>query len=105
MLRLDEWNAPNMTFNTATFDLPAVLNVEACQNLDAFLQQATGTPVTLDCGAITRMGGLAAQLVHMAATDWAAQDVPFTLANPSADCRNCLELLGFGTLLHEDGGA
>lgn len=94
-----------MTFNTATFDLPAVLNVEACQNLHAFLQQATDTPVTVDCGAITRIGGLAAQLIRMAATDWTARDMPFTLANPSTDCRNCLELLGFDTLLNEYEGA
>lgn len=105
MLRLNEWNAPTMTLNTATIDLPAVLNVEACQNLHAFLQQAAGTPVTLDCGAVTRIGGLAAQLIRMAATEWAAQDVPFALADPSADCRNCLEILGFDTLLNEHGGA
>lgn len=94
-----------MTLDTARFDLPPILKVEECQTLHAFLQHADGQPVTLDCARVTRLGGLAAQLIQMAATSWAAKNLPFTLAAPSDDFRNCLAILGMDSLLSESEGA
>lgn len=93
-----------MTPDTATFDLPPVLKLEECQQLHTFLQQSVGTPITLNCGAVTRLGGLPAQLIAMAAKSWALDDVPMLLANPTDNFRDCLQSLGLDAVLAENGG-
>lgn len=90
--------------DTATFDLPPVLKLEECQQLHSFLQQSAGTPVTLNCAAVTRLGGLPAQLITMAAKSWAEDNMPLAFAAPSADFRNCLDTLGLTDFLTEHGG-
>lgn len=90
--------------DTATFDLPPLLKLEECQQLHSFLQQSAGTPVTLNCADVTRLGGLPAQLITMAAKTWAEDNVPLAFAAPSADFRNCLDTLGLTELLMENGG-
>lgn len=93
-----------MTLETATYDLPTVPKFEDCQNLHSFLQNAVGTPVVVNCNAVTRIGGLAAQILCMAAKTWAADGVPLRFADPTADCRESLKTLGLDTLLAENGG-
>ncbi|MBE0413988.1 STAS domain-containing protein [Yoonia sp.] len=93
-----------MTLDTRTFDLPPIMKIEDCQNLHGFLQQSGGTPVILECASVTRLGGLAAQLIKIAATIWAAQGVPFKLVAPSPGFRDSLRALGLDDLLTEKEG-
>lgn len=88
-----------MPSDTATFDLPPVLKLEECQQLHDFLLEAVGTPVTLNCAAVTRLGGLPAQMITMAARAWAAEDVPLHLADPSGSFRESLQIMGLDALL------
>lgn len=85
--------------DTVTFDLPPVLKLEECQQLHAFLLESVGTPVTLNCAAVTRLGGLPAQLITMAARAWAVDDISLQLADPSDGFRESLQILGLDTLL------
>lgn len=91
-----------MPSDTVTFDLPPVLKLEECQQLHAFLLESVGTPVTLNCAAVTRLGGLPAQLITMAARTWAAEDVPLELADPSDGFRESLQTLGLDAVLDGD---
>lgn len=93
-----------MTLDTAIYNLPMAPKLEDCQNLHAFLQDAVGTPVEVNCNAVTRLGGLAAQILCVAAKTWAAEGVPLRFADPSTECRDSLTMLGLDTLLNENEG-
>lgn len=93
-----------MLTETATFELPPVLKMEECQQLHTFLTESAGLPVTLNGAAVTRIGGLSAQLMRMAADVWTAQSVPFTLADPSQALRDSLGALGLNSILADTGG-
>lgn len=101
---LIEWIALTMTLPATTFDIPMSPKVEDCQKLHAFLQQAVGTPVVLNCKGVARLGGLVAQIICMAAKTWAADGVPLHLVQPTDQCRENLEMLGLGSLLEDKGG-
>ena len=92
-----------MTTDCATFDLPPVMTLEDCQDLHAFLQRSLGAPIALHCGAVTRVTGLAAQMMQCAAQIWDQEDVPFTLADPSEGCVETLTMLGLSSLVDHEG--
>lgn len=92
-----------MTSECATFDLPEVMKLEDCQALHAFLQEHQGTAVILNCAAVTRISGLAAQMIHFAAGEWAGDDAGFSLHEASPGCHESLTTLGFESLLSGEG--
>lgn len=92
-----------MTADSAIFELPPVMKLEDCQKLFVFLQDAQDTPVTLDCSAVTRLGGMGAQIIQMASDTWAMNDQPFSLENMTTECRDSLTTLGFDTLVTAEG--
>lgn len=92
-----------MTTDSATFDLPPVMTLEDCQDLHAFLQQSRGIPIALNCAAVTRVTGPAAQMMQFAAQVWEREDVGFTLADPSEGFVQTLETLGMASLLDQEG--
>ena len=70
------------------------LDIRAAAPLrDALLAQA-GSPVTLDAGAVTRLGALCLQVLLAAERDWSKQEVPFTIKNPSKAFTETLRLFG-----------
>lgn len=83
-----------MTCDSATYALPSATRLEDCQRLYAFLEQSADQAVALDCGAVTRLGGLAAQMILMASKSWSDNDLQFALKNATADCVDNLKTLG-----------
>ncbi|PUB18739.1 chemotaxis protein CheX [Yoonia sediminilitoris] len=94
-----------MTSECATYDLPEVMKLEDCQELHSFLIKQQGTPVALNCTAVTRISGLAAQMIHFAAGEWAGEDVDFSLRDLSPGCITSLTTLGLGGLVANEGAA
>lgn len=88
-----------MTAETVCFELPPVMKLEDCQGLHAFLQDAHGKPVTLECAAVTRITGLAGQMILMAQKSWAADNLQFDLNAPSEGCIESLKILGMDVLM------
>ncbi|MEO1639374.1 MAG: STAS domain-containing protein [Pseudomonadota bacterium] len=68
-----------MTNDTSRFALPAVVRMEDCEALSQFLKDARGAAATVDCSGVTRLGGLAAQMIIVAKRTWAADDQPLEL--------------------------
>jgi len=92
-----------MTADGANFELPPVMKVEDCEALFVFLKEAEGTPVTLQCGAVSRIPGLAAQTILFAAQKWAADDVSFLLSDQSEGCIDSFKSLGLDGLIAQEG--
>ncbi len=90
-----------MTSDNATFELPPVMKLEDCQQLHSFLEQSAELPIVLDCSAVTRLGGLGAQIIQMAHAAWDANDLRVVLADPTPECRESLNTLGLSDLLTE----
>ena len=88
-----------MTADAATFQLPEAMKIDACQALHAFLLEAQDQPVRIDCSAVKRLGGLAAQLIAMGAKTWAHKGHAFEILNPSEGFQDSLETLGITHLL------
>lgn len=79
------------------------MKMDDCAQLHDFLSHQMDSAVVLDCAAVTRLGGLAAQLIAMGAQTWAAANQTFSLSNPSIGFRQSLEDLGFSHLLTQEG--
>lgn len=88
-----------MTAPAATFELPETMKIDACQTLHAFLLGVQDQPVRIDCGAVRRLSGLAAQLIAMGAKTWAQKGHAFEILNPSEGFQESLETLGLTHLL------
>lgn len=87
-----------MPAETATFVLPPVLTFDACADLHAFLVKAQGADLVLDGRLVSRVGGLAAQILATATRAWAAGGHRLTLVNESHDLRSGLETLALWPL-------
>lgn len=93
-----------MPAETATFVLPPALTFDACADLHAFLVKAQGTDLVLDGRLVTRVGGLAAQILATAMRAWAASGHNLTLVNDTQDLRSGLEVLALWPLPQQQGG-
>ncbi len=92
-----------MTANSTIFEMPPVMKLEDCETLHCFLQEQHGQAVALDCAAVDRMTGLAAQLVVFAHRKWSSDGVSFALRDVSNGCRDSLTALGLAALLTQEG--
>ncbi|WP_019956142.1 STAS domain-containing protein [Yoonia vestfoldensis] len=92
-----------MPADTAIFALPPVLTFEACEDLHAALTRAQGSDLVIDGRDVSRLGGLAAQILATASVAWAANGQHLTLANASDDLRNALEMLALWPLPEKQG--
>lgn len=92
-----------MPADTATITLPSVLTFEGCEDLLAALLRAQGSDLVIDGSAVRRLGGLAAQILATASTGWAANGQRLTIANPSDDLRQSLDLLALWPLPQQQG--
>ncbi|WP_322891749.1 MULTISPECIES: hypothetical protein [unclassified Yoonia] len=92
-----------MPAETATFVLPPVLAFDACADLHAFLVKAQGTDLILDGRLVSRVGGLAAQILATATQTWAAGGHSLTVVNESQELRSGLETLALWPLPQQQG--
>lgn len=94
-----------MMAQTAIFELPAAMKIDDCQALHAFLDAAQDQPVTIDCRQVTRLGGLAAQLLLIGSRLWTSKGVAFTLSDPSEEFTQCVSDLGLSEHFASNGTA
>ena len=92
-----------MTADSVNFEMPPLMKVEDCEAFFTFLQNAAGKAVSLQCGEVTRITGLAAQMILFAAHKWAAENAPFQMVNLSAGCIESLDILGMTEILSQEG--
>lgn len=92
-----------MNKDSATFVLPPTLTFEACADLYTFLTSAQGTDVVLDGSKVTRLGGIAAQMLACSSLIWAASGNWLALADPSDELRKGLENLALWPLPQSRG--
>ena len=87
-----------MPADTATIALPPALTFEACEDLFAALKQAQGNDLIIDGSNVSRLGGLAAQILATASVAWATNGRSLTLDNETDALRQGLELLALWPL-------
>jgi chemotaxis protein CheX len=91
-----------MPADTATIALPSVLTFEACEDLFAALKHAQGSDLIIDGSNVSRLGGLAAQILATASVAWAASGRCLTLVNETDDLRQALEQLALWPLPQQE---
>ncbi len=94
-----------MTTNIPPYHLAAVMTPEDCEQLHGYLNAAYESAVMIKCDAVTRLPGLAAQLLVMAQKSWQQRGFDFALSNISPACADSLETLGLHQLLAQEGAA
>lgn len=87
-----------MPADTATIVLPSALTFEACEDLFADLRQAHGSDLIIDGRAVSRLTGLAAQILATASVAWAADGRRLTFVDVSDDLHKALEMLALWPL-------
>ena len=83
-----------MTMDPEIYALPPDPRANACGAFFDALKTHRGKPVRVDASAVDRMDTLVAQVMVIGARTWAADEVPFAIANPSAVVTAGLERLG-----------
>jgi anti-anti-sigma regulatory factor len=94
-----------MTTNAPPYQLAAVMTPEDCEKLHDYFNTSYETAVTIECDAVTRLPGLAAQLLMMAQTSWQQRGFDFALTKISPACKDNLETLKLTQLLTQKGAA
>jgi anti-anti-sigma regulatory factor len=92
-----------MTATIPPYQLPAVMTLEDCEKLRDQLNTSYDAAVTLQCDQVTRLPGLAAQLILAAQRSWQTRGLDFELANVSLACQENITALGLDQLLHAEG--
>lgn len=94
-----------MTDQIATFDLPAVMKAEDCQELDTFLRAHHDQTVILNCNAVTRVGGQAAQLIAAHMKFRKGDNCELTLQTPSEGFVAGLQTMGLLEIITAESAA
>lgn len=76
-----------MTQDSSRFALPDVVRMEDCEALATFLSDTRGAAATVDCSAVSRLGGLAAQMLLIAQRSWADEGQTLTLIDAERPLR------------------
>lgn len=66
-----------------TFSLPARLDTDAAPDLRAALLARRGAALSVDAGAVTRLGGLCLTVLASAARSWDSDGHPWQITAPS----------------------
>lgn len=82
------------TPNTETYCLPSDPRANACGAFFDALKAHRGKPITIDAAAVERFDTLVAQVMVLGKRTWMADDLPFTLLNPSETVTDALTRLG-----------
>lgn len=85
---------PPMTTSSETYTLPADPRANACGAFFDALKSRRGSPLQIDAADVEKIDALVAQSLIIGSKTWAADDVPFTLLNPSDVVVTALDRLG-----------
>ncbi|MEL6570645.1 MAG: STAS domain-containing protein [Pseudomonadota bacterium] len=77
-----------------TYALPDDPRANACGAFFDTLKSHRGKPIVIDASAVDRFDTLVAQVMVLGKRSWAADDLSFTLANPSETVTDALTRLG-----------
>ena len=94
-----------MTATPPSYQLPAMMTLEDCEKLRDHLTASYDTAVTLNCAAVTRLTGLAAQIILAAKNSWQQRGLTFALADISPTCKDSIDMLGLAPALLQEGDA
>ncbi|MCG3267093.1 STAS domain-containing protein [Yoonia sp. I 8.24] len=94
-----------MTTNAPPYQLAAVMTPEDCEKLHDYLNTAYESAIMVKCDAVTRLPGLAAQLLVMAQKSWQQRGFGFALSDISPACADSLKTLGLQQFLAQEGAA
>jgi len=83
-----------MTTSSEIYALPEDPRANACGAIYDALKTRRGTPLVVDASEVEKFDTLAAQILVIGMKTWAADDVPFTLSNPSDVVEAALNRLG-----------
>jgi len=83
-----------MTTEPETYALPADPRANECGAFFEALKSHRGKPIVIDASAVERMDTLVAQVMVIGQRTWAADDVPFSISNPSDPVTDALSRLG-----------
>ncbi|GGE17916.1 hypothetical protein GCM10011390_41380 [Aureimonas endophytica] len=83
------------TRGTASYDLPAVLDIKAASLLHHELSGLRGKPVSFDASQVQRLGGQCLQVLLAAVAAWKADGKAITVGTSSKGFEEGLALLGF----------
>lgn len=81
--------------------LPPRLNSQAAGDLYDSLVTLTGQEVDLDASHVTSIGGMAAQVLLAAQSQWKRQGVAFRIVEISGDFKTAMADLGLGEQLEK----
>lgn len=79
---------------TDALELPAVLDLVAAHGLLEAVTARRGQALTVDAGAVQRLGAQCLQILLAVRAAWAADEVELRLENPSLEFSAALELMG-----------
>lgn len=79
---------------TDVLELPAVLDLVAAHGVLEAITARRGQVLTVDAGAVQRLGAQCLQILLAARAAWAADGVELRLENPSPEFSAALELMG-----------
>lgn len=83
-----------MTPDSEIYTLPPDPRANACGEFFDALKTHRGRPVQVDASEVDRMDTLVAQVMVIGTRTWAADEVPFSIINPSDAVTNGLTRLG-----------
>ncbi|HEY9056472.1 MAG TPA: STAS domain-containing protein [Aurantimonas sp.] len=86
--------AKKATRAVAAVELAGILDLKAAGPLFDQLLTLRGKPVTVDAAGVEKVGAQCIQILHSAAATWHADEVAFTIVEPSETFRSGLDLLG-----------
>ena len=79
---------------TDAFELPAVLDLVAAHGLLEAFTARRGRALTVEAGAVQRLGAQCLQILLAARAAWAADGLELRLESPSPEFSAALELMG-----------
>jgi chemotaxis protein CheX len=79
---------------TDALELPTVLDLVAAHGLLEAISARRGRALTIDAGAVQRLGAQCLQVLLAARAAWAADDMELRLERPSSEFLAALELMG-----------
>jgi chemotaxis protein CheX len=79
-----------------TLQLPEVLDLTFAGTLAESLLALRGSKLAVDAAHVQRVGAQCVQVIMSAVSTWKADEVPFSVLDPSSDFCDALALLGIG---------
>jgi chemotaxis protein CheX len=77
----------------STLLLSPVLDLRAAEPLAQELRALRGKPIEIDASKVERIGGLCAQLLLASRNAWQADELAWSIIDPSPEFEECLDVL------------